>query len=317
MKSPRWMQAILGAMVLVAGPVAAQDILHPLPGSTIPSRPQPPIPLAPLPAPTRVPPRNLGGSPPGAAMRPAVPAPVQESVFGWDALMKELTLKPGETEARFSFTLTNTSPAEVTISAVRTSCGCTVPKLPSVPWKIAAGASGTFELKVDVRGKIGVLTKTATVESSAGYRYLTVRVSVPAAPPGPMTAANRARNIQASLADRSAVFRSDCATCHVTPGVGRRGHELFTSVCGVCHEAEHRATMVPNLHALSQPQPADHWRKWITEGKEGTLMPAWSSANGGPLTAEQIDSLVDYLTGPFATEGPATARPVSNIPAPH
>jgi hypothetical protein len=59
--------------------------------------------------------------------------------------------------------------------------------------------------------------------------------------------------------------------------------------------------MVPDLHALKHPTDAALWRKWITSGKGiipaqvGSMMPAFSQAEGGPLTEEQISSLVDYL----------------------
>src|ERR1041385_7252506 len=42
-----------------------------------------------------------------------------------DADLKEYTAKPGETNAHFTFNLTNVSSAPVLISFVRTSCGCT------------------------------------------------------------------------------------------------------------------------------------------------------------------------------------------------
>jgi len=246
----------------------------------------PPVPLAP------------GAVPVGP--RPYVP-PTLENVFAYDALVKEQTLQAGATNAVFTFALTNTSKAEVTINAVRTSCGCTVAKLPAVPWRLAPGASGTFDVTVDVRGKSGILTKTVTVDSTAGYRYLTVRLSLPAPPPPQMAATDRARNLQMALTDRQAVFRQECAVCHTLQAGGKKGEALFHATCSVCHEAEHRASMVPNLRALNKPTDAEYWRTWITKGKANGLMPAWANSEGGVLTPDQIESLVEYLTGPFKT----------------
>jgi mono/diheme cytochrome c family protein len=236
-----------------------------------------------------------------------------ETVFAYDALVKEATLKPGETSATFTFNLTNTSAAQVTINAVRTSCGCTVARLPATPWNIPPKASGSFDVVLDARGKSGVLTKTVTIDSTAGYRYLSVRASIPAGT-SLMASADRARNLQVALADRQAVFKGDCAACHLQPAIGRHGQALYQNACGVCHEAEHRASMVPNLRALNKPTDRDYWSHWIRSGKTGTLMPAWSTAEGGPLTDAQIVSLVDYLTGPFRAE-PVTSRPTP-APAP-
>jgi mono/diheme cytochrome c family protein len=228
-----------------------------------------------------------------------LPPPVQEKAFAWDALVKEHTAKTGELSAKLSFSLTNVTDNEVIINAVRTSCGCTVAKVPNLPWHIPAGSNGTFEIVADLRGKSGILSKTVTVDSSAGYRFLTVRVSIPAGPASSNALADRARNMQVAMADRQAVFRGDCATCHLHPGMGRRGEELYHAVCGVCHEAEHRASMVPNLRALGHPTDAEFWREVISKGKSNTLMPAFSVAEGGPLADDQVQSLVDYLAGPF------------------
>lgn len=256
---------------------------------------------------------------PPAPLQPGYPAvpniraavvtpPKQETVLAWDGLVKEVNLKPGETTGRFTFAFTNTAPEEVTIQFVRTSCGCTAAKLPPLPWKIPPGGTGAFEVDMDVRGKNGVVTKTVTVETTAGYRYLTVRASVPAATGNVMAAAERSRNLQIALADRQAVLKGECATCHVTPGLGKLGAELYDAVCGVCHEAEHRASMVPNLRALSRPLSADEWRRIIRSGKKDSLMPAFAASEDGFMTDAQIESLVQYLTGPFRSSAPHPTR---------
>ncbi len=108
---------------------------------------------------------------------------------------------------------------------------------------------------------------------------------------------HRARNQSLALADHQAVFRGDCARCHAEPAKDRLGHELYTLVCGICHDAEHRASMVPLLGKSEQSRNAAYWRTWITFGKPGSLMPAFAQALGGPLTREQIESLSEFLTG--------------------
>jgi mono/diheme cytochrome c family protein len=309
--------AALAPGTLPGGSVRAAPALRPVPLTATPFVDPTYIPgLVPLP--TVGPPIPMAPIQPAPYLPTPYHAPAEEKVFAYDALVKEATLKPGETSAPFTFTLTNTSAAEVTINAVRTSCGCTVAKLPSIPWKLGPGANGTFDVKVDVTGKSGILTKTITVDSTAGYRYLSVRVSVPA-PAGTMNLADRGRNLQVALADRQAVFKGDCAACHLQPAVGKRGQALFRDACGVCHEAEHRASMVPNLRALNKPVDAEYWRNWIAKGKVGTLMPAWAVSEGGPLNSDQIESLVEYLNGPFKAQpfqarGPAPALPGSVLP---
>jgi mono/diheme cytochrome c family protein len=103
------------------------------------------------------------------------------------------------------------------------------------------------------------------------------------------------------------VFRGDCARCHVTPTVGKKGGELYTTACAICHEAPHRATMVPDLRAIKTPTGKEFWTQWISNGKPGSLMPAFASALGGPLNDEQIQSLAELLTQHFPSPAPSAS----------
>lgn len=257
------------------------------------------------------PPVPMAPEPPARSMALTFPSPVQETVFAYDATVKEATLEPGQTTVHFTFHLTNTSPHEVTINAVRTSCGCTVPKLPAVPWKLASMASGSFDVALDARGAGGIMTKSVTIDSTAGYRYLTVRALIPTSA-SPAAAADRARNLQIALADRQAVFKGDCAACHLQPALAQYGQALFKTACGICHEAEPRAAMVPDLRATERPSDRDYWGNWIAKGKPGTLMPAFAIDEHGFLSSRQIDSLVDYLTGPFRVRPAASPDQTKN-----
>ncbi|MBM3840849.1 MAG: DUF1573 domain-containing protein [Verrucomicrobia bacterium] len=218
----------------------------------------------------------------------------QNPALVWDATSKTYNAQKGETNVLMAFNLTNTAPSEVAVNAVRTSCGCTIAKLPTLPWRLAAGASGQLEIRVDLRGKRGLLSKIVSVDSTAGLSLLTVNVNIPEPDP-------RELNQMMALADRQAVFRGDCATCHVHPTLGKTGEALYKTACGICHEAEHRASMVPDLKALSMTKPTDknYWDNWVRFGRPGTLMPAFTKAAGGPLDDAQIQSLVTFLSDHF------------------
>ena len=103
-------------------------------------------------------------------------------------------------------------------------------------------------------------------------------------------------------ADRQAVLRGSCASCHVTPTIGKKGAELFQTACVICHAAEHRASFVPDLMVAKAPRDAAYWEKWIREGAEGTLMPAFAKEHGGSLDDEQIASLIAYLVEHLPTQ---------------
>ena len=220
----------------------------------------------------------------------------------WEKTRQERRLSSGQMEAEFQFWFTNRAERAITVTKVNPSCGCTVVKLP-LPWIITAGQFGKIPVKMDLRGKHGSVTKTIGVETDAGSHTLTVSAIVPRPASKPTTARSnttRMANLRSALADRQAVFRNDCAKCHVEPGHGKHGRELYTAVCGICHDSPHRASMVPLLRRTGPELNADYWRQWISPGKPGSLMPAFAESAGGPLTEKQIQSLVRYLIIPFS-----------------
>ena len=226
---------------------------------------------------------------------PAVTTPADAIV--WDAEFKEHTATYGDTNAVIVFWLTNKHNAEVIVNSVRPSCGCTVAKLPAQPWHIKAGDSGPIEASLDLRGKFGTLTKSLYVDSSSGPKTLLFKVTIPDRQGAiSMSDPDRLRNVQLATADRQVVFRNaECAKCHAEPAHGKLDVPLYQAACAICHDSVHRATMVPDLRALKHPTNGDYWRTWIKYGRAGSLMPAFAKSQDGPLTDEQIESLVNYL----------------------
>ena len=115
---------------------------------------------------------------------------------------------------------------------------------------------------------------------------------------------DRLKNMRLAMADRQAVFKGECARCHSEPAAGKSGAQLYTAVCGNCHDSIHRAALVPDLKALAHPTSPEHWRKWIVEGKTGSMMPAFAQSAGGPLENGQIESLVQFLTETITRKSP-------------
>lgn len=211
--------------------------------------------------------------------------------LAFDALHKQVVARAGQTNAVVSFSLTNAAASPAIIRDVALSCGCSVATMPAKPWTLKPGEHGLVTITTDLRGKRGSLVKTAIVYASSGTRVLTYQVDIQE----PVTPEERARNQSLAKTDRQAVFRGDCAKCHAEPAKGKTGKELFATACGICHEAEHRASMVSDLKALKKPAMRDYWFQWISHGKPDTLMPAFSNKQGGPLTEGQIESLVEFL----------------------
>ena len=269
--------------------------------------------LWPLSDPLRV--NSLPAPPPPATPGPVAvqhpapappPAQLPAGVIAWDSETQEYTTKPGDAVAPFTFHFTNISSGEVTINSVGTSCGCTVAKMPPLPWKLEPGTNGAIPVTMNLAGKGGTVFKTVTVNTDKGFKALIVKAVISPSP-GPSLAGtmDRAANLAKAKADRQAVFKGDCARCHVEPAKGKLGKELYAAACGICHEAEHRATMVADLHAIKEPTNAEFWNTWIAHSKAGSLMPAFSQADGGPLNEAQINSLVQYLVATIPSHAAA------------
>ena len=215
------------------------------------------------------------------------------SGLAWDALFKESFAKKGETNVVVTFRFTNTTSSEIVLTAAKPSCHCTVIKDFAFPKKIAPGESGQLKVEVDILVKTGALNKTIAVETSAATNLLSLTVHLP-------TLDQREKNRVAAFVDRQAVFKLECAQCHAAPTVAKKGEPLYQAACAICHDSEHRADMVPDLAALKTPANENYWAQWITIGKPGTFMPGFHKRSGGPLTDEQISSLVAFLGERFS-----------------
>jgi cytochrome c553 len=235
---------------------------------------------------------------PAPAAKPATAADSHPLV--WDNTNKTESPKTNEEFATFKFHVTNTSEEPVLIVDAHPSCGCTVPQLPRTPWIMPPHTTDELVVSINLAGKIGQFFKTVTITpSNFPPQILMLTVNMPNSPE-----ADRMRNQMLAAADRQAVFKNDCAQCHLEPAKGKMAKELYVAACGICHDptAHPRAGMVPNLKALNHPTDYEFWKTYIQHGKPGTLMPAFSTAEGGPLTDEQIESLSKLLTQVYPSQ---------------
>lgn len=224
----------------------------------------------------------------------------ERGVLAWDSVFKEYNAETNELTAKFNFSVTNTSGKVVAIKELTSSCGCTTTELPEKPWILSPGADGKIEIKVDLRGKYGQLNKLVCVETSSGPEFLRLKILVPAPALPNVTENERKSNLTKAKADRQAVFKDSCVKCHLEPGIGKTGKALYIAVCAICHETPRRASMVPDLATDDLPGSTEYWQRVIRYGTPGTLMPAFAQDYGGPLTSEQLDSLVEYLSDRYS-----------------
>ena len=181
-----------------------------------------------------------------------------------------------------------------------------------MPWKLDPGVSGEIPVTMATAGKMGSIEKAVMVDGTTGTKTLIVRANMPAPGNQPVAGGidpDRLKNMQMALADRQIVFKGECAKCHAEPAMNKTGEQLYVAACGICHDSAHRAAMVPDLKNLRHPTNEEHWRKWTRSGRPGSMMPAFAKNEGGPLTDEQIESLVKFLTDSIT----ATAKPVNAV----
>jgi mono/diheme cytochrome c family protein len=284
-----------------------QAVLPPVPASSAPVPATPPPPVAPP-----LPLQSANSANHSLYSTPSVYVPdvshsgqpLPDGILAWDASLKSTNVTVDVPKAHFEFTFTNVTSGPVTVLNVHPSCGCTTAELPPTPWLIPAGGTGLIRLNVAIHGTGGTLFKSVTVTTDKGTKMLTLRINLLPAPVVKLTDDEMLAGIMAARVDRQAVFRGKCADCHNHDLAGKYDRELFQSACAICHEAEHRATMVPDLSQLKVPTNAEFWRVWISGGKPGSLMPAFDQSQGGPLNDMQIASLARYLNVIYPSKTP-------------
>lgn len=81
-------------------------------------------------------------------------------------------------QVSFGFKFKNSGKADMLISNVRSSCGCTVPSFPQKPLK--PGEEGVISVSFDSRGRRGVQVKTVTViaNTQPNSKLLTIRANI-------------------------------------------------------------------------------------------------------------------------------------------
>jgi mono/diheme cytochrome c family protein len=79
-------------------------------------------------------------------------------------------------------------------------------------------------------------------------------------------------------------------------GDATRGAMLYDENCALCHGPEGEGRIGATL-ARDWPsfRPALTVRSVVANGIPGSLMPAWSQANGGPLTEGEIDDITAFV----------------------
>jgi mono/diheme cytochrome c family protein len=99
-----------------------------------------------------------------------------------------------------------------------------------------------------------------------------------------------------------------------TDGDAERGAELYLEYCVMCHGEDGRGRIGANLQDFPGIEANLAMRSIIAGGVRGSVMPAWSEANGGPLTEPEIDDITTYLLGVLGGTEPVVRAPTIQAP---
>src|SRR5512135_1387117 len=118
--------------------------------------------------------------------------------------------------------------------------------------RLKPGEKGKIRVSVDIRGKLGTIYKTVSVNTNdprTPETTLAVRMTIK--DPTHM-----------KTYSASEIFGGACKSCHVLQGKGRQGFDLFVADCMMCHAAGKIAPVARDMKEKSK----EHIEKAIREG---------------------------------------------------
>lgn len=187
-----------------------------------------------------------------------------------------------------NFKVTNLGAKPLKILETKSTCGCTVPEIKKSV--LNSQETTLLKVKIDTSMKQNKVTKTLDVHSSDPVRPI-VTLSMA------MNVENRHKNL--SSEGKSKILTNEkCMTCHVYQGVGAFGKDLYDADCAMCHGLKGEGASGPNLLLGGYKNPAlvQSRRQTIACGsKKNNSMPGFEYTCNGPLSIEQVDSLIEYL----------------------
>lgn len=182
------------------------------------------------------------------------------------------------------FTLQNIGDETLIVEKIEASCGCTAAIIDNK--KILPGNKAKIKITIDTTGKELDIDKTVTITSNDSLRPQMV-----------LTVAVRVEPVEHPDFDiGESLFSYRCKSCHVDSGKGLMGRGLYEAICYQCHGRNGKgATAVAFDTQEYSEHSYEYIYKWTAQGKRGTGMAGYSKEHGGPLTNEEIDSLVKFI----------------------
>jgi len=188
------------------------------------------------------------------------------------------SVKEGEDATGF-LRVRNAGDRMANIVAVETSCGCSVAE--PEQRLLMPGDFTRIKIVVDTFAKQGDAKKWVQLTDDAGHRSR-AWVSLHVQPNPHLDGSSRS------------IFQGKCAACHYEPAKGKvSGADIYQAVCAMCHGRDRGGISGPSLQ---HHKDAAVLVTVIANGIGSQHMPGFAVDKGGPLSAEQIAALSQWLS---------------------
>ncbi len=193
---------------------------------------------------------------------------------------------------QYEFDFVNEGDETLEIDNVQTSCGCTAATVGEKD-EYLPGEKGKIRITFNSNGKVGVIEKTVLVESNDKVNdHIILSIMFDIKLP------TDEQKMHMTVMSGQSIFSSPCSDCHVTKGIGKIGKELYDADCGICHgDSKDHKPHGPIDKNTAVKYTDDELVNYIKNGspdKPG-MMPGFHKDNGGPLTTEEIMTLLSYI----------------------
>jgi mono/diheme cytochrome c family protein len=194
---------------------------------------------------------------------------------------------------QYEFDFTNEGDEVLEIKNVQTSCGCTAATVGEKD-EYQPGEKGKIRVTFNSNGKVGKIEKTVLVESNTAAPDDQVILSIVFDVKLPSEEEKQHMTVMAG----QSIFEGACVDCHVTKGIGKIGKELYDADCGICHgDAKDHKPHGPIDKNTAVKYTDDELINYIKQGSptNPTMMPGFHKDFGGPLTTDEIMTLLAYI----------------------
>jgi cytochrome c5 len=209
----------------------------------------------------------------------------------FDTVEHDFGKVPSDQKVSLKWTFHNDGDAPLEILNLKPSCACTATAVRSDP--VPPGGSGVIEVTFDPVGQFGQVRKSVAVTSNdPEHKIVILRMKADVS----TTSVERVAAGHPPISGQSLLI-GECASCHARPAADKQGHDLFAAICAMCHGARGEGGRAPSLREPGYL--ASHDDKALAEaiayGTVNPKMPGFVDVMGGPLSHDQVESLVRLL----------------------